>query len=105
MKLNNSFYFLGVVILIYFVWIQVRPAMIRSSCYNEVYQPRVNEDNYEWAEGKGWHPTEIGGLSGPYQWIYSDQSSMYSSSEAKNEREQRQAKNYDLCLIKKGLKN
>lgn len=105
MKFNGGLYFLGLIILIYFAWTQVRPSIVRSSCYNEAYQSRTNENNYEWAEGKGWHPTEIDGVGGPYQWIYYDQSSLYSSQDAKKEREQRQAKNYDLCLLKKGLKN
>lgn len=105
MKLNNGLYFIGVVILVYFVWVQVRPAIIRSNCYRQIYQLRINENNYEWADGKGWHPTDVDGVSGPYQWIYFDQSSMYSAQKAKVEREQNQLKNYEKCLLSHGLKN
>ena len=104
MKLNGGLYFLGIIILIYFAWTQVRPSIVRSNCFKDTYQPRVNEDNLEWAEGKIWASTLVDGMAGGYAWIYTDQSSFNYGIEAKKQRDKTLKERFEKCLLKSGLK-
>jgi hypothetical protein len=90
-----------------FYWTSIRPSKIRAFCYKEVYEVvRVNEENYEWAAGKGWLPKPGHEVtdSEPYVWIYVDQSdTTWMGEEANKKRQVQQNKNYESCLMKSGI--
>lgn len=109
MKNDRILATLIVLIIIIFLWIYVRPVAVKSSCYKKAYTNivRVNENNYEWAEGKMWLPKPGNSVtySESYVWIYPDQSNTTRfGDEAISKIKMRQATNYEDCLMRNGLK-
>lgn len=92
-----------------FLWLQIRPSLIKKSCYKTVYITRENEDNFEWAEGKEWLPkpgkiVRHGIGTEPWVWIYLDQSDNTNDGiRAASKRKTMLEDQYNLCLKSKGL--
>lgn len=85
---------------------QIRPSQIKAQCNSEVYKPRVNEDNFEWAKDKRWMPRPGHAVTDPesYVWIYPDKSdTTWEGENAHRKREVDQNKSFYLCLQREGL--
>jgi hypothetical protein len=100
-NVNKILILISVIFSIVFYWFAIRPTLIKKDCSKLVYGKRLNENNYDWAEGKKWLPKPGNQVTDKesYVWIYVDQ----SNTEAYVKRSIQQAKDYKKCLIQRGL--
>ncbi|MBP9687246.1 hypothetical protein KBD68_01145 [Candidatus Woesebacteria bacterium] len=92
MKNNKALAILTVLVLVIFLWIFVRPVVVKSSCYRMTHDPRPHESDLAWAEGKHWVESSLldkfRGKGSEAGWKYT------------NDKD----KDYEECLLRNGLK-